>query len=50
MSFEKLGLHSKTLQAIADVGYEFPTPIQEKAIPFLLEGKDIIALATFKEC
>ena len=45
MSFEKLGLNTKTLQAIADVGYESPTPIQEKAIPLLLEGRDIIALA-----
>jgi len=45
MSFEKLGLNAKTLQAIADVGYVSPTPIQEKAIPFLLEGRDLIALA-----
>ncbi|OJW49088.1 MAG: hypothetical protein BGO67_11005 [Alphaproteobacteria bacterium 41-28] len=44
-SFEKLGLNAKTLQAIADVGYETPTPIQEKAIPLLLEGRDVIALA-----
>ena len=45
MSFEKLGLTAKTLQAIAEVGYESPTPIQEKAVPLLLEGRDIIALA-----
>lgn len=45
MSFENLGLNSKTLQAIADVGYEFPTPIQEKTIPLLLQGRDVIALA-----
>lgn len=45
MSFEKLGLHAKTLQAIADVGYVTPTPVQEKAIPLLLQGRDIIALA-----
>ncbi|MBS0271716.1 MAG: DEAD/DEAH box helicase [Proteobacteria bacterium] len=45
MSFEKLGLNTKTLQAIADVGYTTPTPIQEIAIPLLLEGRDIIALA-----
>ncbi len=44
-SFEKLGLNAKTLQAIADVGYETPTPIQEKTIPLLLEGRDVIALA-----
>ncbi|HUX80104.1 MAG TPA: DEAD/DEAH box helicase [Alphaproteobacteria bacterium] len=44
-SFKKLGLNAKTLQAIADVGYETPTPIQSKAIPLLLEGRDVIALA-----
>jgi superfamily II DNA/RNA helicase len=45
MSFEKLGLNPKTLQAISEVGYTTPTPIQEKAVPLLLEGKDVIALA-----
>jgi superfamily II DNA/RNA helicase len=45
MSFEKLGLNAKTLQAIADAGYETPTPIQAQAIPPLLKGHDLIALA-----
>jgi len=45
MSFEKIGLSPKTLRAITEVGYTSPTPIQEKAIPFLLEGRDVIALA-----
>lgn len=45
MSFEQLGLNSKTLQAITDVGYASPTPIQAKAVPLLLEGRDVIALA-----
>lgn len=45
MSFEKIGLSAKTLQAIAEVGYTSPTPIQEKAIPLMLEGRDVIALA-----
>lgn len=45
MSFEKLGLHTKTLQAIVDVGYTSPTLIQEQAIPLLLEGRDVIAIA-----
>ena len=45
MSFEALGLNPKTLQAIADVGYETPTPIQEQAVPLLLAGRDVIALA-----
>src|SRR5260221_14391940 len=45
MSFEQLGLNKKTLQSIAEVGYESPTPIQEQAVPLLLEGRDVIALA-----
>ena len=45
MSFEQLGLNAKTLQAIAEAGYESPTPIQEKAVPLLLQGRDVIALA-----
>ncbi|MBX9621623.1 MAG: DEAD/DEAH box helicase [Alphaproteobacteria bacterium] len=45
MSFEKLGLNPKTLQAISEVGYTAPTPIQEKAVPLLLAGRDVIALA-----
>lgn len=45
MSFKKLGLNAKTLQAIAEVGYTTPTPIQAQAIPLLLEGRDVIALA-----
>ncbi|MBY0273383.1 MAG: DEAD/DEAH box helicase [Alphaproteobacteria bacterium] len=45
MSFEKLGLNPKTLQAISEVGYTAPTPIQEKAVPLLLTGRDVIALA-----
>jgi superfamily II DNA/RNA helicase len=45
MSFENLGLNAKTLQAISDVGYTSPTPIQEQTIPLLLQGRDVIALA-----
>ncbi|MBP9692715.1 MAG: DEAD/DEAH box helicase [Alphaproteobacteria bacterium] len=45
MSFENLGLNAKTLQAIADAGYTSPTPIQAQAVPLLLQGRDIIALA-----
>ena len=42
MSFEQLGLSANILHAIADKGYEYPTPIQEKAIPPILEGKDVM--------
>lgn len=43
MSFAQLGLTDKLLQAVADQGYATPTPIQQKAIPLILEGKDILA-------
>lgn len=45
MSFEQLGLSSETLQAIKDAGYDKPTPIQEKAIPYVLMGRDIMGVA-----
>src|ERR1700759_4541292 len=44
-SFAELGLTENTLQALADVGYESPSPIQEQAIPALLEGRDVIGQA-----
>ncbi len=43
MTFESLNLHDKILKAIADVGYTEPTPIQTKAIPLVLQGKDVLA-------
>jgi ATP-dependent RNA helicase DeaD len=44
-AFADLGLSEPTLQALQDVGYETPSPIQEQAIPFLLNGEDIIGQA-----
>ncbi len=44
-SFEDLGLSASTLHALKDVGYESPSPIQEQAIPSLLEGRDVIGQA-----
>ena len=45
-AFESLGLEERLLKAITDLGFENPTPIQEKAIPVLLNGtKDFIGLA-----
>lgn len=41
-SFEELGLDSRLLQAIAKEQYAAPTPIQAKAIPLALEGRDIL--------
>ncbi len=45
MSFKSLGLDNALLKAVAKQGYETPSPIQEKAIPFILEGKDVLASA-----
>ncbi|MEQ1557347.1 MAG: DEAD/DEAH box helicase [Methyloglobulus sp.] len=43
MSFDSLGLTEPLLNAVADQGYTTPTPIQIKAIPVILSGKDIVA-------
>ncbi len=43
MSFVQLGLTEELLKSVADQGYTTPTPIQEKAIPLILEGKDVLA-------
>ena len=44
-SFQSLGLPSELIQALEDVGYETPSPIQLGAIPPLLEGKDLLGHA-----
>src|ERR687888_907038 len=44
-AFADLGLSESTLQALQDVGYEQPSPIQEQAIPVLMEGRDMIGQA-----
>ena len=43
MLFNELGLSADLLRAVADQGYETPTPIQREAIPHILEGHDILA-------
>ncbi|MCI5145916.1 MAG: DEAD/DEAH box helicase, partial [Candidatus Electrothrix sp. AR3] len=43
MPFTNLGLSPELLKAVAEQGYDTPTPIQQKAIPVILEGKDIMA-------
>ncbi|KGJ96936.1 DEAD/DEAH box helicase [Colwellia psychrerythraea] len=45
MSFSTLKLSAPILTALADLGYEKPTAIQNKAIPHVLSGRDIIAAA-----
>jgi len=44
-TFEELGLSAVALEALKHLGYERPTPIQEQAIPPLLEGRDVIGQA-----
>ncbi len=44
-TFKDLGLAPDILAALRDVGYESPSPIQEQAIPPLLEGSDVIGQA-----
>jgi superfamily II DNA/RNA helicase len=45
MSFESLGLSADLLRAITQAGYSTPTPIQEKAIPVVLAGRDVMGIA-----
>ena len=53
MTFRDLGLCAPILSALAEQGYEHPSPIQEKAIPPALEGRDVLGCAqtgTGKTC
>ncbi len=45
MSFEELGLSPEILNAVKAKNYLVPTPIQEKAIPLVLEGRDVMGCA-----
>ena len=45
LSFSDLGLSDELLRAVADAGYDTPTPIQEQAIPYVLMGRDIMGSA-----
>ena len=45
MSFKSLGLSEALLKAISKKGYTTPSPIQQKAIPLVLQGKDVLASA-----
>ncbi|MBI3144632.1 MAG: DEAD/DEAH box helicase, partial [Pseudogulbenkiania sp.] len=45
MSFAELGLSPEILRAIDEQGYSEPTPIQAKAIPLVLSGRDLLAAA-----
>jgi superfamily II DNA/RNA helicase len=43
MTFNEFGLDEKLLEAISYMGFEKPTPIQEEAIPAIMQGRDLIA-------
>ena len=45
MRFDELGLSEKVLNAVKASGYETPTPIQEQAIPYALQGRDVLGIA-----
>lgn len=45
MSFKELGLNENILKAVAECGYDTPTPIQLQAIPQILMGRDLVGLA-----
>jgi superfamily II DNA/RNA helicase len=45
MTFEDLGLSPEVLTAITEAGYREPTPIQQKAIPVALQGRDLLGCA-----
>ncbi|MCK5538597.1 MAG: DEAD/DEAH box helicase, partial [Bacteroidales bacterium] len=45
-TFKDLGLNAELLKGLEDLGFTEPSPIQNKAIPFILESKkDLVALA-----
>jgi len=45
INFSSLGLAPELLRALSDEGYTEPTPIQQQAIPLVLEGRDLLAAA-----
>lgn len=45
MNFDSLGLNKAILKAVAEQGYSTPSPIQEKAIPLVMQGHDVMAAA-----
>ncbi len=45
MTFDTLGLSADLVRTVDEEGYEEPTPVQAKAIPLVLEGRDVLAAA-----
>jgi ATP-dependent RNA helicase RhlE len=44
-TFDSLGIGAPLCRALAEIGYQTPTPIQAQAIPELLEGRDLLGIA-----
>jgi ATP-dependent RNA helicase RhlE len=45
MAFEELNLHPDLLRAVEAQGWQDPTPIQQQAIPPIMEGRDVLGAA-----
>lgn len=45
MDFKQLGLTNDLLEAVRAMGFTEPTPIQREAIPYVLDGRDVIGQA-----
>ena len=43
LTFEELGLSPVLLKTVTEEGYTEPTPVQERAIPLVLQGRDVLA-------
>ncbi|MCX6013120.1 MAG: DEAD/DEAH box helicase, partial [Chloroflexi bacterium] len=45
MNFESFNFHPSVVAGVKSLGYTVPTPIQEKSIPVIMQGRDVIGLA-----
>ncbi|MFM7032076.1 MAG: DEAD/DEAH box helicase, partial [Bacteroidota bacterium] len=45
IGFDRFGLHPDVLDGLAAMGFRKPSPVQEQAIPLILDGRDLIACA-----
>jgi len=45
VEFQELNINKPLLNAIADMGFNHPTPIQEKAFPIIMSGRDVVGVA-----
>ena len=45
MSFELLNLNKPLLNALSDLEYVYPTPIQQESFPIIMSGRDVVGLA-----